>query len=472
MRSAIILAQIQTLETQVKQDAIVFYAGSEEYKGISKRWSAIGSEDPGVVICPLNAGGVSMTVGFARENNIDLAVQCGRHSTDSSASTDGGILIDMSYMKQVTVNKNTSSIRVQGGALWRDVNEVASQHGLAVVGGTVSQVGVGGLTLRGGNGYLTPEYGLVIDNLLSATVVMPDDTELAVSAHENPDIFWAIRGAGQTVGVVTEFEFKAHPQPDPVWSGIRSHSGESVLSVMCALNSALAHPGGKAAAQAVLALSPDTGSAIVSAGLFFNGPEDAAREHFTQLLEMECLSDDVSMREYADAGSMLDPVVPPGGRKKVLGVQMTLPMRPEFVAFLLETIERQLVSEPDMKQSFLAIDYMDPSSICRVPVEDTAFPSRGDFLNGALILQWNDPEKDKPILSWGEGIQKLCENELRQSGREPTGLVSNFVGYTQDNQTPPVDMFGINAQRLLNIKAKYDPDDLFNKLNPLYEEKG
>ncbi|KAJ5081154.1 hypothetical protein N7456_013392 [Penicillium angulare] len=472
MRSAISSSQIETLNALIKQHAILLHVGSEEYKSRSKRWSAIGFKDPGVIICPLSTRGVSVAVVFAKENRIDLAVQCGRHSTDSSASTDGGILIDLGYMKQVTVNSNTPSIQVQGGASWRDVNELASQHELAVVGGTVSQVGVGGLTLRGGYGYLTPEHGLVIDNLLSATVVIPDGSELPVSANENPDLFWAIRGAGQTVGIATEFEFKAHSQPSPVWSGIRSYAGENVLSVMHALNSALVHPEGKAAAQAVLALSPDTGSSIVSAGLFFNGPEEPARAHFTQLLDLECLSDDVKMRNYADASSMLDPVVPPGGRKKILGVQLTVPMRPEFVALLLEAIEGQLNSEPDMVQTFLAIDYMDPSSICRVPIDQTAFPSRGDFLNGALILQWNDPEKDKHILSWGESIQRLCEKELRQTGREPTGLVSNFVGYTKDTQISPPDMFGINAQRLLKIKAKYDPENLFNKLNPLHEEEG
>jgi hypothetical protein len=398
------------------------------------------------------------------------------------------MLIDMGRMKRVTVDCATQSVRVQGGALWADVNQAASQHGLAVVGGTVSQVGVGGLTLRGGYGYLTPQYGLVVDNLLAATVITSSGEELEASAYENPDLFWAVRGAGQTVGVVAELVFQAHAQPHQVWTGTRSYTGDQLPAVVRALNTALVHRQGKAAAQCVFSLSPDTGTAIIIAVLFFNGAEEEAKTHFAQLLELECISDDVTMKGYADANAMLDPVVPPGGRKKILGVQLVQlvpPVRPEFGLSLMDEISHQLSSEPDMTQSFLEIDYFDTSSICRIPVTETAFPSRNGLLNGALILQWTDPEEDRGILSWGARIQRMCDDELRQAGHKPNQLVSNFAAYTRSkwqvsrnrrtsslsrllgDRVIPADMFGVNASRLLEVKAKYDPENVFNKLNPL-----
>ena len=421
---------------------------------------------------------------FAHDHQIDLAVQGGCHSTDNSASSEGGILIDMGGMKQVTVDPDTKSVRVQGGALWADVNQAASRHGLAVVGGTLSQVGVGGLTLRGGYGYLTPQYGLVIDNLLAATVITSNGTELKASANENPDLFWAIRGAGQTVGVVAEFVFQAHPQPNQVWSGTRSYTGEQLPAVVQSLNMALVDHGGKAAAQCVLSLSPDTGTEIITTVLFFNGGEEEARKHFSQLLELECITDNMTMRDYPEANAILNSVVPPGGRKKIFGVQLMPPVRPEFGSSLMKAICRQLSTEPDMRGSFLEIDYFDPSSICRTPVAETAFPSRVGLLNGALILQWTDPKKDEAIMSWAAGVQRMCEDELRQAGYEPDQLVSNFKGYTQSksvetwksdraltgalgDQVTPASMFGANSERLLRVKAKYDPKNVFNKLNPL-----
>lgn len=112
-----------------------------------------------------------MAVRFAKDHSLDLAVRGGGHATDTSTSTNGGILIDLSTMKQVNVNLPTKAVTAQGGALWADANQAASQHQLAVVGGTFSHVGVGGFTLRGGYGYLTPQHGIGLDNLLSATVV-------------------------------------------------------------------------------------------------------------------------------------------------------------------------------------------------------------------------------------------------------------------------------------------------------------
>lgn len=123
-------------------------------------------------------------------------------------------------MRTVTINPLTKSALCQGGCLWSDVDTAAFAHGLAAVGGTVNHTGIGGLTLGGGYGYLTPKYGMVIDNLLEAEIVLADGRIVTCSSHQEPDLFWAIRGAGIGFGVATSFTYRLHPQPNRVWGGM------------------------------------------------------------------------------------------------------------------------------------------------------------------------------------------------------------------------------------------------------------
>jgi hypothetical protein len=375
-------------------------------------------------------------VRFAKNHHLDLAVKGGGHSTDTSSSSDGGILVDLGSMNRVRVDPVAQTVAAQGGALWADVNQVAAQYKLAVVGGTVSQTGTGGLTLRGGYGYLTPQYGLVIDNLLSANTITGEGTVLKASTKDNADLFWALRGAGPNVGVVEEFVFQAHPQPNLVWNGMRSYPCSQLSKVIEALNAALLHPQGKAAAQCVLSLSPDNGAPIVSTILFFNGSEEEGRRHFSQLLELQCIAEDVKMRPYSEANTMLDALMPPGGRKKIIGIQLAPPVQPGFASEIMDQISHKLTNQPDMAKSSLEIDYFDPSQICRTPITGTAFPARSNLLNGALILQWTDSTKDEDFISWGKSIQSMCEDELRRTGHTSNNTVSNFISYTQGKSTP------------------------------------
>lgn len=368
---------------------------------------------------------------FARDHQIELAIKGGGHSTDTSASSDGGILIDLSRMKQIWVDPVAKTVTAQGGALWADVYQAAAQYRLAVVGGTVSHTGVGGLSLRGGYGYLTPQHGLTIDNLLAAKVVTADGSVVEASAEESPDLFWALRGAGSTVGVVIEFVLRAHPQPNLVWNGTRIHSSDLLPEVIQALNAALVHSQGRAAAQCFLSLSPDTGDPIVTTVLFFNGSEKEGKQHFAGLLVLDCITDNVEMRSYSEVNTILDAMVPPGGQKILIGVQLASPVQPKFALKIMDEIKHRLMAEPDMARSSLEIDYFDPSQICHHATTDSAFPARNRLLKGALMLQWTDPSRNDYNISWGKRIQTMFEDELRRGGHEPDKLVSNFVGYTQ-----------------------------------------
>ena len=161
----------------------------------------------------------SRRCGFARDRDLEIAVQGGGHNVAGTAVCDGGVAIDLSAMRAVWVDAAGRTAWVQGGALWGDVDHETQAHGLATTGGIVSHTGVGGLTLGGGIGFLMRKHGLVVDNLLAAEVVTAEGGIVRASAEEHPDLFWALRGGGGNFGVVTSFRFALHPLGPTVMAG-------------------------------------------------------------------------------------------------------------------------------------------------------------------------------------------------------------------------------------------------------------
>ena len=169
---------------------------------------------PAVIVRPANAGDVMAAVRFAGDNAMTVAVRGGGHSVPGYGTNDGGVVVDLSSMREVRVDPLTHTARVAGGATWGDLNAATYPFGLATTGGIISTTGVGGLTLGGGIGYLARGLGLALDNLLSADVVTGDGTFHVASDKDDADLFWAIRGGGGNFGAVTSFEFRLSPVKD------------------------------------------------------------------------------------------------------------------------------------------------------------------------------------------------------------------------------------------------------------------
>jgi FAD/FMN-containing dehydrogenase len=182
--------------------------GDAGYDDARRLYNAMIDKHPGLIARCVNAADVQRAVNFARENNLVLAVRGGGHNGAGLGSCEGGLVIDLSFMKGIRVDAAAGTVRVEGGCTWGDVDHATHPFGLAVPTGFISTTGVGGLTLGGGLGYLTRRYGLTIDNLLSVDMVLADGNFVTASADENEDLFWAVRGGGGNFGVVTSFLFR------------------------------------------------------------------------------------------------------------------------------------------------------------------------------------------------------------------------------------------------------------------------
>src|SRR5437763_4315193 len=166
---------------------------------------------PAVIVRCRVVDDVVAALAIARQNGLEVSVRGGGHNVAGTAVTDGGVMIDLSPMRDVEVDAAGRRARAGGGATWGELDRATQAHGLAVTGGVVSSTGIAGLTLGGGLGYLMGRYGLAADNLLSAEVVTAEGRVLAASTDENEDLFWALRGGGGNFGVVTSFQYRAHP---------------------------------------------------------------------------------------------------------------------------------------------------------------------------------------------------------------------------------------------------------------------
>src|SRR4051794_40146860 len=202
-------ARIGSLREAMTGDVIT--PDHPDYDEARRLWNADIDRRPAVVAMCANASDVAAAVSFATEQGLEVAVRGGAHSVSGASVVDGGLMINLANMNQVTVDPVAKRARAGGGALLGEVIAAAQEHGLATPVGAVGHTGVGGLTLGGGMGWLTRKHGLSIDNLVSAEVVTADARVLRASAEENSDLFWALRGGGGNFGVVTEFEFALHP---------------------------------------------------------------------------------------------------------------------------------------------------------------------------------------------------------------------------------------------------------------------
>jgi FAD/FMN-containing dehydrogenase len=340
-------------------------------------------------------------------------------------------------MNKVTVDIEHKTITAQGGATWKEVDETGAGHGLAAVGGTVNHTGVGGLTLGGGYGWLSGEYGLTIDNLLTATVVLADGRIITASATENADLFWGLRGAGYNFGVVVDFTYQAYDQKDPVYSGILGFTADKLEGIMDALNESLAKPDSRFGAMSIFALAPDgSGPMIIVIG-FFNGPREEGEKKFAGFTALEPVMNTLDMVPYSVVNTLQNPQATYGDRKSFKGIFYEPPLDPHFARVIFNDFMAKIQSEPDLKTSAIILEFTDMRKICEVPLTATALASRNHTQNGIIYLRWADPSKDLEHRAWAREVQSKWKVELDSKTKDQVvnSSVPQYINYAEREYT-------------------------------------
>jgi FAD/FMN-containing dehydrogenase len=425
------------------------------YDDARKVYNAMIDRRPALIARCADARDVARTIGFARTHDLPLAVRGGGHSGPGLGVCDDGVVAELSLLNEITVNPETRTARVGGGCTWGQVDRATHAHGLATPSGFISTTGVGGLTLGGGIGYVTRRYGLTIDNLLEAELVLADGTQARASAEENPDLFWAIRGGGGNFGVVTSFQFALHPV-STVLAGPTFWSLEQTEQVMRAYREFI--PGAPRELNGFLALLtvppappfPEELHLRKVCGIVwcYDGAADQAPGVLAPMLEVaEPLLHAVGPMPYPDVQSMFDALYPPG---------LQWYWRADFVRELSdEAIERHAEFGARLPTLHSTMHlYPIDGAAHDVGQTATAFSYRDANWAQVIVGVDPDPANADALRQWT--VDYWDATHPYSAG----GAYINFLMH--EGQDRVQASYRDNYRRLTEIKAVYDPNNLFH----------
>jgi FAD/FMN-containing dehydrogenase len=405
---------------------------------------------PAAIVRPVDARAVASAVSLARETGLELAVRGGGHSYAGYGTTVGGIVLDLAGLAGLEIDPRERVARAAGGLTAGDVTAAAASLGLAPVFGDTSSVGIGGLTLGGGIGYLVRKYGLTIDQLLAAEVVTADGRVLEVDADNHPDLFWAIRGGGGNFGVVTRFDYRLHPV-DMVNGGMLAFPAtpETIAALVAAVEAA---PEELSVIATVLLAPPLPfvppeliGKTLLLAQLVHAGPLDDGERAVAPLRALATpVADFVRPMRFGEmfAADEQEPLP-----RAALHTFFSDSLDEAAASELLDRLRTSTAQFPAVGIRVLG------GAAARVPAEATAFAHRQRRLLVTVSAFYSSPEEDAAHQAWAKG----AATALRQ------GADTAYVNFLGDEGADRVRAAypGTTWDRLSEIKRRYDPENVF-----------
>jgi FAD/FMN-containing dehydrogenase len=444
---------IDGLREQVRGDVIT--PEDEGYEEGRKVYNAMVDRRPRVVVRPVDVADVIAAVNLARENELDLSIRGGGHSVPGFGTCDDGVAIDLSRMRSVRVDPKAKTARAEGGATWGDFNHATYGFGLATTGGIISTTGIGGLTLGGGIGYLARGFGLSCDNLLSCDVVTADGTFLTASDSENADLFWALRGGGGNFGVVTSFEYQVHPVRD-IYGGPIFYELDRAGDVLRFFSEFIANAPEQMGGFPAFQIAPplpfipeerhgDTFCAIVAC---WAGPIEEGESAVKPLRDVApIVAEHVGPMPYPALNSAFDALVPPGLQHY---------WKANFVTELTDpAIEAHVEHGAKLPAVNSTVHIYPINGAChRVESEETAFGHRDANFAAVIAGMWPDPADNENNIQWVRDYYGATAPHSEEGG------YINFAADDDQDRAPA--NYGVNYERLVEIKRKYDPGNLFH----------
>ena len=428
----------------------------DDYEQARTLWNGMIDRRPAVVVRCAGAADVRQAIRFARENDLALAVRGGGHNIAGDAVVEGGLQIDLSLMKSVRIDPTRRIARVEPGATLGDFDKEAQAFGLATPLGINSTTGVAGLTLGGGFGWLSRALGLSIDNLLSADVVTANGDLVTASESENPDLFWGLRGGGGNFGVVTSFEFKLHAVGPTVLAGLVIHPLDAAPEVLRFKREFVAKAPDEFVCWFVLRQAPPLpflppqwhGKEILALAMCYAGDVAEGERIAKPLREFgQPIADVVGAMPYAAWQTILDPLLTPGARNYWKSHDFAS-LSDGLVEVLVDHARR--IPDPQTEIACAQLG----GAVGRVSREATAYNHR----DGNYVLnvhgRWADPSRDEACIGWARDLWKAAA---------PFSTGSVYVNFlTQEEGLDRVrDAYGENFQKLVALKNKYDPKNIF-----------
>jgi FAD/FMN-containing dehydrogenase len=419
--------------------------GDAGYDEARQHWNAAVDRYPGFIVRPRDARDIATAIAFARAFDLPLAVRSGGHNGAGLALCDDGVVVDLSRFNALSIDPERRIARAQPGANNGMLVRAAAAHGLAVTTGNASGVGLGGLTLGGGIGWLMGKHGLTIDNVLAFELVTADGRVLQVSADEHPDLFWALRGGGGNFGIVSAITYRLHPLGE-VLAGRMLFPLARARAALHALSAIDAAAPDELTTFALFASLPDVGPALAVHAVYSGDDLGAGAALLAPLRRAGgAVADTFAPMAYAGLYPANTPP-PPAGRH-FSGVTTALPeLAPGAIEALLVAAESRPTPFATITMQRLH------GAAARVDIEETAFGLRWPQYFVSLTAAWESGPA-QPHLDWARGADELLKPYATP------GRYINFMGRGTPREIRAA--YGPNALRLARIKAEYDPANLF-----------
>jgi FAD/FMN-containing dehydrogenase len=439
-------------------DGPLFEPRDPGYDEARRVWNGMIDRHPALIARCSNVADVIAAVEFAREQELLVAVRGGGHSVAGHSTCDGGLVIDLSPMKAVVVDSEARTVRVQGGATWGDLDRETQRFGLATPGGVISTTGVAGLTLGGGYGWLRRKHGLSCDNLLAAEVVTADGRVVQASESENAELLWGLKGGGGNFGIVTGFEFRLHPVGPEVMYAAALYPAEQAGEVMRAWRRFVSTAPDEVTSDATLwNVPPDPelpaelhGEPILLVDGVYTGPVEEGERVLQPLREFaEPLLDLSGPQTYTAVNSAMDALFPAGAAHSYWKSLYLNALDDDAI----DAIVGRAVERPS-PSSLVIVRHLG-GAMSRVRPEDTALGDRSAPFLLSIDSNWEAPGDSDRNIAWTRDFW----GEMQRFSNGATYL--NFPGLMEEGDDLLRKTFGANYERLLALKRRYDPDNLF-----------
>jgi FAD/FMN-containing dehydrogenase len=454
-REANILGEATLAEFKAALRGQLIGPSDPDYDAARRVWNGLIDKHPKLIARCSTGDDVVRAVQFALSHNLQVAVRGGGHNVAGFGTCDDGLVIDLSPMDQVVVDPTTRTARAQSGATWGKFDAATQAHGLATTGGLVSSTGIAGFTTGGGIGWLMRQHGLALDNLLSVEMVLADGRRVTANAHANSELYWGVRGGGGNFGIVTEFTFRLHPVGPLIFGGALFHPLARAQELLRFYRDWVRQLPDELTTMVVFLTAPPApfvpaplqGTAMIAIALCYNGPVEQGAEWVKPLRAFAPPAIDLlGPLPYTALQTLFDASAPPG---------LLWYWKTEYLRGLDDNTVAVLVEQASQMRSPLSAIHIHhiEGAVNRVKPADTAFPHRNASFVLNLLGAWTDAAESEAHTAW-----------VRQAAQaaQPYATGDAYLNFLSNEGDARVRAaYGPNYDRLVALKAHYDPANFF-----------